>query len=117
MGACLTRPKTPTKLTIPLPTAKRFRTFFDVEVEGEKLGRIEMSLFADIVPVTANNFLCLCRGVMVENNVIRYKGTSFHEIKFYTRLTSRSCCGVNIIFTISEKGIHSIERIKFVYQS
>ena len=32
------------------------RVFFDVEAGGEPLGRVVMSLFADVVPRTAENF-------------------------------------------------------------
>lgn len=35
------------------------RCFFDVEVDGERAGRIVFELFADVVPVTAENFRCL----------------------------------------------------------
>ena len=32
------------------------RVFFDIEVDGEAIGRIAMTLFADVVPLTAENF-------------------------------------------------------------
>ena len=34
------------------------RVFFDIEVGGEPAGRIAMTLFADVVPRTAENFRC-----------------------------------------------------------
>ncbi|KAJ8015431.1 hypothetical protein DPEC_G00026040 [Dallia pectoralis] len=38
------------------------RVFFDVDIGGEKVGRIVFELFADIVPKTAENFRALCTG-------------------------------------------------------
>ena len=39
--------------------------FMDVTIDGEKAGRIEMVLRADVVPITAENFRCLCTGEKV----------------------------------------------------
>lgn len=36
--------------------------FFDIGVEGDYIGRIEMVLRHDVVPRTAENFRCLCTG-------------------------------------------------------
>ena len=36
--------------------------FFDMEIGGKEMGRIEMELKADIVPKTAENFRALCTG-------------------------------------------------------
>jgi cyclophilin family peptidyl-prolyl cis-trans isomerase len=38
------------------------RTYFDVTVDGAKLGRIVFELNADVVPLTADNFRALCTG-------------------------------------------------------
>ena len=40
------------------------RVYFDIEIEGETLteNRIEMELFANICPLTAENFRVLCTG-------------------------------------------------------
>jgi cyclophilin family peptidyl-prolyl cis-trans isomerase len=38
------------------------KCFFDVTADGEKLGRIEFELKADVVPKTAENFRALCTG-------------------------------------------------------
>ena len=61
-------------------------TFFDIAVEGAKIGRIEMTLRADVVPRTAENF----RQVVVVNlelvvafytqefgNLLSLRGTSW----------------------------------------
>ncbi|GAB4822098.1 hypothetical protein N2152v2_009144 [Parachlorella kessleri] len=58
------------------------RVFFDVEAGGEPLGRVVMTLFADVVPRTAENFRCLCtgeRGVGKTGKRLHYKGSIFHR--------------------------------------
>jgi hypothetical protein len=34
------------------------RVFFDITIAGEEAGRIVMTLFADVVPKTVENFRC-----------------------------------------------------------
>ncbi|MBN1295673.1 peptidylprolyl isomerase, partial [bacterium] len=36
------------------------KVYFDVTIGGTDAGRIEMELFADVVPKTAENFRALC---------------------------------------------------------
>jgi cyclophilin family peptidyl-prolyl cis-trans isomerase len=36
--------------------------FFDVAIAGRRIGRVEFTLRADVVPRTAENFRCLCTG-------------------------------------------------------
>jgi len=38
------------------------KVFFDITVGGQAKGRIEFTLFADVVPKTAENFRALCTG-------------------------------------------------------
>ena len=38
------------------------RTFMDVQIGDEPAQRIEMTLYADVVPRTAENFRALCTG-------------------------------------------------------
>jgi peptidylprolyl isomerase len=54
--------------------------FFDIQVGGADLGRIEMELKADIVPKTADNFRQLCTGESQKSAGGVYKGTEFHRV-------------------------------------
>lgn len=38
------------------------KVFFDIEIKGAVIGRIEMTLAADVVPRTVENFRALCTG-------------------------------------------------------
>jgi len=52
------------------------RVFFDISVGGQEAGRIEFTLFADVVPKTAENFRALCTG----EKGFGFKGCKFHRI-------------------------------------
>lgn len=60
------------------------RTFFDIEIDGKKVGRLVFELFADSVPKTAENFRALCTGEKGESKQtglkLHYKGCPFHRI-------------------------------------
>lgn len=60
------------------------RVYFDVDVGGEKAGRIVFELFADIVPKTAENFRALCTGEKgigkSTEKPLHFKGCPFHRI-------------------------------------
>lgn len=58
--------------------------YMDISIGGKSAGRIEIGLFGDTVPITAQNFLhlCLCdSGVGKRTGAqLCYKGTPFHRI-------------------------------------
>ncbi|XP_030419199.1 peptidyl-prolyl cis-trans isomerase D isoform X3 [Gopherus evgoodei] len=67
----------------PSPVANT-RVFFDVDIGGERVGRIVLELFADVVPKTAENFRALCTGEKgigpTTGKPLHYKGCPFHRI-------------------------------------
>ncbi|TFJ80027.1 hypothetical protein NSK_008585 [Nannochloropsis salina CCMP1776] len=58
--------------------------FFDVQTgSGNNLGRIEMTLRADVVPKTAENFRALCtgeKGAGRSGKPLHFKGSTFHRV-------------------------------------
>lgn len=59
------------------------QVFFDIEIGGEKAGRIVIGLFGDDVPVTSKNFLTLTtgeKGVGRSGVPLTYKGSIFHRV-------------------------------------
>eukprot|EP00466_Bigelowiella_natans_P014329 jgi/Bigna1/126672/aug1.3_g1380 len=50
--------------------------FFDVKIDGKRVGRIEFELRADVVPTTAENFRALCTG----EKKFGYRYSTFHRI-------------------------------------
>ena len=58
--------------------------FFDITIGGSPRGRIEMELYADIVPKTAENFRCLCTGEKgrgpSSGKLLHYKNSAFHRV-------------------------------------
>jgi len=57
--------------------------FFDIKIGHESKGRIEMELYKDTVPKTAENFRALCtgeKGMGKSGKALHYKGSKFHRI-------------------------------------
>src|SRR5262245_45435031 len=60
---------------------KNPKVFFEIAIDGKAAGRIEMELFADTCPKTAENFLQLCVGTKSKTGkTLAYKGSSFHRV-------------------------------------
>uniref|UniRef100_A0A8D0H7E1 Peptidyl-prolyl cis-trans isomerase D n=1 Tax=Sphenodon punctatus TaxID=8508 RepID=A0A8D0H7E1_SPHPU len=66
------------------PSPSNPRVFFDVDIGSERVGRIVLELFADVVPKTAENFRALCTGEKgigpTTGKPLHYKGCPFHRI-------------------------------------
>merc|ERR1711879_1108703 len=57
--------------------------FFDMTIGGTAAGRIEMTLRADVLPKTAENFRALCTGEKGQGKMgkpLHFKGSSFHRV-------------------------------------
>ena len=52
-----------TSYVISAPLAEVTKTaYFDIEIDGKDVGRIELGLFGNVVPKTTKNFEELCKG-------------------------------------------------------
>ncbi|KAG7198420.1 hypothetical protein KM043_005808 [Ampulex compressa] len=57
--------------------------FLDIAIESEKVGRIVIELFKDLLPRTTENFRALCtgeKGVGINGKKLHYKGSIFHKV-------------------------------------
>eukprot|EP00929_Paragymnodinium_shiwhaense_P092708 TRINITY_DN5269_c0_g2_i1.p1 TRINITY_DN5269_c0_g2~~TRINITY_DN5269_c0_g2_i1.p1 ORF type:complete len:395 (-),score=106.82 TRINITY_DN5269_c0_g2_i1:154-1338(-) len=72
--------------TVPLADAESEdnpRVYFDMDIDGEAVGRIVIELFKTITPKTAENFRALCTGEKGRGNSgkpLHYKGSTFHRV-------------------------------------
>ncbi len=57
---------------------ERTHVFFDVEIDGQYAGRINMELFDEVVPQTVENFRSIATGT--NQFGYTYKGTRFHRV-------------------------------------
>ena len=62
----------------PVPPRKKQnpRVYFDISIGGRSTGRVTMELRSDVVPMTAENFRCLC----TEEKGFGFKKSGFHRI-------------------------------------
>jgi peptidylprolyl isomerase len=59
------------------------KVFLDISIGDEPAGRIEIELFKDTCPKTAENFRALCtgeKGVGKSGKPLHYKGSTFHRV-------------------------------------
>lgn len=87
MSAATTTTTTTTPQAAPAPAAGQTGPnpicFMDITLGGEALGRIKYELYADRVPLTAENFRNLCTGETkgpTDGQPMGYKGCRFHRI-------------------------------------
>ena len=66
----------------PLSASLSCRWVADLRWAGEKLGRIQMELYKNVVPKTAENFRQFCTGETKNNRgqPQGYKGCKFHRV-------------------------------------
>ena len=67
--------------------------YFDMTIGGRAAGRIEMTLRADVVPKTAENFRALCtgeKGAGKSGKPLHFKGSSFHRVITDVRARTRA---------------------------
>ncbi|XP_066504685.1 peptidyl-prolyl cis-trans isomerase D [Hoplias malabaricus] len=76
-------------MSVPSPgsrpsRAENPRVYFDVDIGGERVGRVVFELFADVVPRTAENFRALCTGEKdigkTTGKPLHFKNCPFHRI-------------------------------------
>ncbi|XP_024178111.1 peptidyl-prolyl cis-trans isomerase CYP21-1 [Rosa chinensis] len=59
------------------------RVYLDIDIEEQRLGRIVIGLYGQVVPKTLENFRALCigeKGKGVNGKLLHYKGIPFHHI-------------------------------------
>lgn len=59
------------------------RVFLDVDIDKQRVGRIIIGLYGQVVPKTVENFRTLCTGEMgkaANGKALHYKGIPFHRI-------------------------------------
>ncbi|XP_057488655.1 peptidyl-prolyl cis-trans isomerase CYP21-1-like [Actinidia eriantha] len=59
------------------------RVFLDVDIDKQRVGRIIIGLYGQVVPKTVENFRALCTGELgksASGKALQYKGTPFHRI-------------------------------------
>jgi len=64
-------------------TAHNPLVFFDMSIDGKPVGRIVFELFADEVPLTAENFRALCtgeKGMTKSDRPLHYRKSILHRV-------------------------------------
>ena len=64
--------------------SERPQVFFEISIDGSKVGKIIFNLYSDIAPICVENFRALCTGEKgcgkKSGKKLHYKGSSFHRI-------------------------------------
>lgn len=58
----------------------RPNVYLDVSIGNEQVGRIVIELYSDLAPKACENFLNLCKGYQISNDIIGLKNTVFHKV-------------------------------------
>lgn len=69
--------------TPPADATVTYRTFFDMAIDGEPIGRLVFGLYGNALPKTVENFRALCagdKGQTASGAPLHYKGSSFHRV-------------------------------------
>jgi len=63
-------------------TKTRPKVFMDLTIGGKASGTIVFELYDDVVPLTTENFRCLCTGEKTDQKgkSLTYKGSGFHRV-------------------------------------
>lgn len=72
----------PTPPPVPSSTSNP-RVYLDITIQGHSAGRIVIELYANITPLTAENFRALCtgeKGMGKSGKDLCYKGSKFHRV-------------------------------------
>jgi len=60
------------------------QVYMEIHIGGQNVGRVEIELFANVVPKTAENFKALCTGEKgvgkTSGKKLHYKGSTFHRV-------------------------------------
>jgi len=56
---------------------RHIRVYFDIGIGEKYTGRIILGLYTEVLPLTCENFIQLCRGYQVGDKVVGYKNTTF----------------------------------------
>lgn len=62
-------------------TPSNYKVQLDIKIGNEqKTHKIELELFNNVVPKTAQNFLEICKGFKKNEKVLKFEGSIFHRI-------------------------------------
>lgn len=81
---------------------RRIHCFVDVKINGNSAGRIVLELFSDVCPKTCSNFISLCNGEAVNNEVVGFKGSAFTALTNAVRVKC-SCSSYSTAETLKER--------------